>query len=221
MTEVGLSKNIYSISSEAFFGCDSLQRFTFPYTTSRLEPIIHCSKDIKNKVEEVRGAIQWKGGMLYVSASAMGIGSIFGDHTNNWNIIRNSILNIDRWVDYYEIREASTLLELALWKSNMDQAGGTTTNREACRIDVPETVKETILQYLYPSKQYLVWQDYNSEEDSDYISISNMEDDSDIDQDEMNLDTADYFDCSEIEGELDSNNELVDSDSDSDATDGF
>lgn len=60
LTEVGLNTNIKMIYRRAFSGCDSLQRFTFPSISNRLECIIHCSKDIKNKVNEVRGAIQRK-----------------------------------------------------------------------------------------------------------------------------------------------------------------
>lgn len=53
---------------------------------------------------------------------------------------------------YYLEREATTLFELALWKAKIiqaEEANDDDINRDACRIDVPGPVKETILQYLH------------------------------------------------------------------------
>ena len=46
------------------------------------------------------------------------------------------------------MKEATTLFELALWKTRIDQAGDVNGNRNAHRIEVPGPVKDTILQYL-------------------------------------------------------------------------
>ena len=52
-------------------------------------------------------------------------------------------------VSYYELKEATSMFELALWKSKLDQADATNaTNRVAYRMDVPGPVKDTMLQYL-------------------------------------------------------------------------
>lgn len=52
-------------------------------------------------------------------------------------------------IAYYEMKEATSLFELALWKSNLNQAGaGNCNSRVAYRIEVPGLVKDTILQYL-------------------------------------------------------------------------
>ena len=48
------------------------------------------------------------------------------------------------------MKEATTLFELALWKEKINQAEGIPINRNACRIEVPGPVKDTILLYLYP-----------------------------------------------------------------------
>ena len=72
----------------------------------------------------------------------------------NWNDnndIRRDLGRITRLVSYYELKEATSIFELALWKSKLDQADATNTNatnRTAYRIDVPGPVKDTILQYL-------------------------------------------------------------------------
>ena len=64
----------------------------------------------------------------------------------NWKSFRESIDKITNLINYYEVKEATSLFELALWKATMEQANRPT--REACRIEVPGPVKETILQYL-------------------------------------------------------------------------
>ena len=53
-------------------------------------------------------------------------------------------------IRYYEIKEATSLFELALWKANLDQASEMTrrSTRGKYRAEVPGPVKETILQYL-------------------------------------------------------------------------
>ena len=48
---------------------------------------------------------------------------------------------------YHEIKEATTLFELALWKAKIDQEEHPI-SREAYRIEVPGPVKDAILQYL-------------------------------------------------------------------------
>jgi len=45
------------------------------------------------------------------------------------------------------MKEATSLVELALWKSKINQASDAT-NREACRVDMPGPAKDMILQYL-------------------------------------------------------------------------
>jgi len=53
-------------------------------------------------------------------------------------------------LSYHEMKEATTLFELALWKSRIDQAADDAydMNRNACRIEVPGPVKDIILQYI-------------------------------------------------------------------------
>ena len=69
---------------------------------------------------------------------------------HNWDDTRRDLGRITRLVSYYELKDATTTFELALWKSKLDQADATntTTDRAAYRIDVPGPVKDTMLQYL-------------------------------------------------------------------------
>ena len=128
-------------NSEAFNNCDALERFLFPTISNRLENIIQTSywEGLEDKLNEVRGVVQCESGELFVSRATH----------QNWNDIRRDLGKIARLVSYYELKEATTTFELALWKSKLDQADETnTTNRAAYRMDVPGPVKDTMLQYL-------------------------------------------------------------------------
>ena len=92
-------------------------------------------------MNEVRGVVQSGSNTLFVSRAT----------PQNWDIIRRDFGRIARLVLYYELKEATTTFELAMWKFNLDQADATNsnnTNRAAYRMDVPGPVKDTILQYL-------------------------------------------------------------------------
>ena len=92
-------------------------------------------------MNEVRGVVQWESDELFISRATLNI--------RNWNEIRRDLGRIARLVSYYELKEATSTFELALWKSKLDQADASnTTNRAAYRIDVPGPVKDTMLQYL-------------------------------------------------------------------------
>ena len=128
--------------SETFINCYALERFLFPTISYRLETIIQTShwEDLEDKVNEVRGVVQWQRGELFVPRTAH----------QNWNDTRRDIGTIARLVSHYELKEATSTFELALWKSKLDQAehASNAANRATYRIDVPGPVKDTILQYL-------------------------------------------------------------------------
>jgi len=71
---------------------------------------------------------------------------------------------------YYEMKEAATLFELALWKARIDQADmSNPADRMASRIEVPGPVKGTILQYLLSSDDS---EDSSSEDDSSIVTMA-------------------------------------------------
>ena len=118
-----------------------MERVLFPTLSYRLENIIQTSnwEEFLDKLNEVRGAVQWESNKLFVSRVTR----------HNWNDIRRDLGRITGLVSYYELKEATSTFELALWKSKLDQADATnTTNRAAYRMDVPGPVKDTMLQYL-------------------------------------------------------------------------
>jgi hypothetical protein len=62
---------------------------------------------------------------------------------------KEKLNKVEGLVVHYETKEATTLFELALWKSKTNQSGiSSPADREACCVDVPGPVKNTILQYL-------------------------------------------------------------------------
>ena len=65
-----------------------------------------------------------------------------------WKRVKEALGRIDRVLTYYELKEATTLFELAIWKSKIDQAEVKHVNKDEYRIDIPGPVKNTILQYL-------------------------------------------------------------------------
>ena len=70
---------------------------------------------------------------------------------SNWNAVRQRLRKISAVITYYEMKEATTIFELALWKAKIDQVEDDiyyARGRDACRVDVPGPVKDTILQYL-------------------------------------------------------------------------
>ena len=53
-----------------------------------------------------------------------------------WDLVHQQFDRIVNWIKYYELREATTLFELALWKAKMDQVEDDT-DRDTHRVEVP------------------------------------------------------------------------------------
>ena len=69
-------------------------------------------------------------------------------------------------ISYYELKEATSTFELALWKFKLDQVDeANPIPRKKCRMDVPGPVKDIILQYLPHECLWPV--PYSSESDDD------------------------------------------------------
>ena len=149
LKEVIFNNGLQKIGGGAFYSCDALERFLFPMISYRLVNIIQTGhwEGLDDRLNEVRGVVQWESDKLFVSRATHRI----------WNDVRKDIRRITRLVSYYELKEATSTFELALWKSKLDQADATnTTNRTAYRIDVPGPVKDIMLQYLvYGEDQWM------------------------------------------------------------------
>jgi len=143
LREVGLHEGIENIGYAAFNNYTSLERIVFPNLSNRLDTIIQAGKyaNVENKIDEVRVIVDRRASEMFLSAVALAQGS-------TWGTVKEILCRIDQLLTYYEVREATTLFELAMWKSKIDQAEENLINRDAHRIDIPGPVRDTILQYL-------------------------------------------------------------------------
>jgi len=144
LREVVCMESLPNVEYNAFQGCSALERITFPNLSSRLEDIIQAGQvDIQNKIRIQqnmnRGDIEWRrGGTIYLPIEM-----------DRWHLVKQRLEEIVKWIKYYEMKEATTLFELALWKVKMNQVEDDVfRTRDECRVDVPGPVKDTILQYL-------------------------------------------------------------------------
>jgi len=142
LRKVELHEGIQKIERFAFGACPLLEKFTFPSLSTRLDNIIKGGHwlEVEGKINEI-GLVERRDSEIFVSAAGMGSGS-------NWDTIKQDIDEINELIAYYELKEATSLFELALWKFKINQAGSDNSNRNACRIEVPGPAKATILQYL-------------------------------------------------------------------------
>jgi hypothetical protein len=135
------------LGQDAFQYCTSLERFTFPAISARLDNLIQTGhwEEIENEVNEVRGVVEVSGGECFVSAQIMG----WSGGGRNWNRGRDDLDKIIRLISRYELKEATSIFELTLWKFKLNQVDkANPIPRKKCRMDVPGPVKDIILQYL-------------------------------------------------------------------------
>ena len=138
------------IGGDAFRNSTSLERFTFPTISTRLDTLIQTGhwEEIENEINEVRGVVE-RSDELFVSTRTMGRGNDWMSWGRNYPRVRDDLNSIVRVISYYELKEATSMLELALWKFKLDQVDkANPIPRKKCRVDVPGPVKDIILQYL-------------------------------------------------------------------------
>jgi len=80
LQEVILHQGTRKIGEDVFEDCQSVEVFRFPLLSKCLVLIANNWADFNNKVNEVRGVIQWEDGELFVPPAAM-------ENGNNWGSI--------------------------------------------------------------------------------------------------------------------------------------
>ena len=118
---------------DAFRGCPlAVMKFRF----DKIEVISHL-KELENKINDIDSTIEMRDGYI-----------TFPLPLKNRRQIMNRVGNLEQ---YYEVKEATTLVELAMWKAKISQAEEEVhpVSRDACRIEVPEPAKDLLLQYAY------------------------------------------------------------------------
>lgn len=104
-----------------------------------------CSHSNKKKIDEIDSAIYVRDHHLIIPLTI----------TENEEVtlgyeevsLRKTFDKICNLVQYYEVKEATSLVELALWKFKIEQASGL--DRDACRIGLPGPAKDLILKYAF------------------------------------------------------------------------
>jgi len=149
LREVVIHNAETQIDNKSFYNCTSLERFKFPSLWTRLDNIIQAGqRDIEAKMDDIP-AVEWRDGELSIPPVVREIENpllVEGVETVV-KVDKEKLGKIVRLVRCYEIKEATTLFELALWKWK-SKIESSPSNRKACRIEVPGPVKDAILQYL-------------------------------------------------------------------------
>ena len=132
------------IGKDAICSC----RSWFPALSIRLDAVIQASHwtEVNNRDNElcvsavvVDAAKQQS---YQFNALEESIGKASEQHSTSTK------LTGDRLISYYEKKEVTSIFELALWKANLDHAGGNIENCNEYSIEVPGPVQDTILGYL-------------------------------------------------------------------------
>ena len=136
----------HDIIKQVMRACISVRKLNFPNLSTRLENIIkidHWSDVIVDKTDAIPQIVRRDSGGFLISTRDRG-------NRVDWKIVKQSFDEIYNLISYYEVKEATSLFELALWKAKIDQVDDIVelASRDAYRIDVPGPVKDTILQYL-------------------------------------------------------------------------
>ena len=114
LREIIFNEVMPNIHEDAFIRCSSLERFAFPCLSTRMENVIKAGQiEIKNKLDD----IQMRGSEINICTPAIGYYS-----KADWIWIKIRLDKIIKLITYYEMKEATTLFELALWKAKLEPA---------------------------------------------------------------------------------------------------
>jgi len=86
-----------------------LERLSFSRLSTRLNNIIRASQtEIRNNINDARTGgrawVEWDDGEMFIPRS------VLAQTRNNWEAIRQNLNRVNEWITFYEIREATSLL---------------------------------------------------------------------------------------------------------------
>ena len=124
-----------------------MEKFSFPSLSTRLDNVIQAGqRGIEAKLDNTP-AVEWRDGELSIPSVRREIEIELGMVGIAAVVDIEKLKKVKGLISYYELKEATTLFELALWKARVHQANDEI-NRDECRIEVPGPVKDVILHYL-------------------------------------------------------------------------
>ena len=144
----GTKYRLRKIEEDAFDGCEALEWIKFPATFNRVKSLSEADRTpLEVKLSNIEG-FQWRGEEASISLQPNEADDWPFHH---WGPTRRIMDEVLAWTNYHEIREGTTMFELALWKVKIEESWVVTSFEcNACHtIDVPGPVKESILQCLY------------------------------------------------------------------------
>eukprot|EP00581_Thalassiosira_minuscula_P007818 CAMPEP_0183703586 /NCGR_PEP_ID=MMETSP0737-20130205/1284_1 /TAXON_ID=385413 /ORGANISM="Thalassiosira miniscula, Strain CCMP1093" /LENGTH=398 /DNA_ID=CAMNT_0025930371 /DNA_START=161 /DNA_END=1357 /DNA_ORIENTATION=- len=148
LKEVVLNERVKQIEENAFDNCHSLGGLKFPSIQTHLDSI-NYDRDrvaIYNAINEI-DYVSIEDGEVLISSVPL-------DGRNGWVERKESLDQILGLIAFVRLKEATTVLELALWKLEMEQTNkfDNVANRASCCIEVPGPVRDCILQF-FPHNQ--------------------------------------------------------------------
>ena len=110
-----LSERLQTFGNNVFSECPSLDCLNFPAVINRAKSLLDTDRTgLKDMLEDIEG-FEWRGDKAVAS-----LGSISVD---NWATTRGIMDTALPWIKYFEMREATTIFELALWKAKIEESG--------------------------------------------------------------------------------------------------
>jgi len=138
------------IGIDAFHGCTSLESVKFPYLSIRFKSISTdlSRADVLKKIQQVHG-VTMVGSEILISGTPLKGG-------DDWTKCKESLDQILGLITYYELKEATSVFELALWKEKIMEKNlvNSAANRESCCIEAPGPLKDCVLQYFTYSQKW-------------------------------------------------------------------
>ena len=144
LREVVLNAGLQKIEEDAFGECRALEYVKFATISNRAKNLIDTGiTEIEDEIT-IYQHFEWRGDELLVSSAAI--------NDEHWGTIRRNLDQLLACISHYELKEATTIIELAMWKAKIEETGAATAEeRSACRVavhEVPGPAKDAILQYL-------------------------------------------------------------------------
>jgi len=106
-----------SIIKQVMLACISVRKLNFPGLSTRLENIFNIdywADVIVDKIDAIPQIVRRDSGGFLISTR---------DRENrvDWKLVKQRFDKMHKLISYYELKEATSLFELALWKAKIDQ----------------------------------------------------------------------------------------------------
>eukprot|EP01083_Nonionella_stella_P157233 510308_1 len=146
LREVVLNEGIQTIGEHAFGCCSSLESFQFADLSDHFFAIrdiitVERWEEVENRINVIPGMTMSEGGIVTSRVTIQ-----------NWDTSRGLLFDVLELISLAidELKEATTIVELALWKTKIDEMrrGSDVINHQLCRVEFPGPAKDAVMQFL-------------------------------------------------------------------------